>query len=406
MKLQESKLGSGLTVITEKVEYSPVFALGITVMAGASDSGVEKEGIAHNLEHLIFRRADDDDTEEMARKFEAAGGYMNAFTTHESTGFYVRAMNENFAHVFSLLCELIVDAEFDESANEKEKNVILEEIYADEDEPEEYIFDEADRFMFENHPFGNSISGKEESLQNISIDDLRTFYQKYYCLNNIAVTAVGNVEHDEVIALAERLLRLPSGDKKQVFAVNPRPVVRPVLKQLRMPIKQSHLVYGSFFGRKDRKLSSLASSIVADGMSSRLYREIREKQGLAYSVYSTLQNYSQCGVFYVYSAFSSKNAGKVMQAIEEEYDKLKTFGISYEEYGRTIEMVKTAFAMEMEDLAARMIRLSKYFIFNAEVETVEEEKIGYQKISYEDLNRFITKHFNRDRLKKILLKGK
>jgi predicted Zn-dependent peptidase len=405
MELKETILDSGLTVITEKIEHAPAFALGITIKAGASDSPREKEGIAHNLEHLVFRRANDEATEEIAKRFESAGGYMNAFTTHESTTFYVRGMNSNFDRIFVMLCELITQAEFDEKANEKEQGVILEEISADSDEPGEYIFDEADRFMFGQHSYGNNISGSEETLDSISVDDLRNFFETYYCLKNIVLTAVGNVNHELISELADRYLTLPQGIRKGGFTGSPKAITAPSELILRKQVSQSHVVLGSFFGRRDRKFASLASVIVADGMSSRLYQEIRERRGLAYAVYSSLQNYSQCGVFYIYSACAKKNVDKLLKAIEGEYDKLRSKGITYEEYARTIEMVKTGFAMDMEDLSARLIRISRYIVFDAKAKTIYDEEQAYTRISYEELNSYIMNHFNKENVKRTILLG-
>jgi predicted Zn-dependent peptidase len=176
-----------------------------------------------------------------------------------------------------------------------------------------------------------------------------------------------------------------------------------MVQKLKMPIKQTHLVCGSFFTNEERKMASLASVIVADGMSSRLYQEVRENLGLAYSVYSSLQQYSQCGVFYIYAAFSPKRQQEVTEALEAEFAFLQSEGITYEEYSRAIEMVKTGYAVDMEDLSTRATRLSKYATFNKPLKSIEEDIIAYQSISFDELNEYIKKQFAWRLWKQILL---
>ncbi len=390
--IKETALDSGLRVITEKVANSPAFVLGISIRAGASSCDFENQGIAHNLEHLIFRRSGNGENKAVAEKFESLGAYINAFTTHESTMFYVRALNENLEAVFELLCELLVNAEFNEKINEKERKVILEEIYSAEDEPEEFIFDEADITMFGNHPFGYRILGTEESLSDISINDLQDFYNRYYVLNNAAVTCVGDIEHERIAKLAEEKFKLPVNRNLDLNL--PKFNFQSGDRKLKMSIKQAHVVYGKHYDLLDRKKASLASILVGDGMSSRLYQEIRENRGLVYNLYSTLQSYSAVGLFYVYMGYSPQNSDEIFQVTADQFELLADKGVSYEEYKRALEMVKTGYAIEMEDLSVRATRLAKYAVFGRKTKSIQEDLEEYRNIDFDELNEFIKSFFN------------
>lgn len=403
--INKTILDTGLAIVSEELHISPSFVLSITIKAGAANSNTDKQGIAHYLEHLVFRRSANKNTKAIAEKFESLGAYINAFTTHESTMFYVRAMNENFEPIFALLCELLSQVEFDKKSMNKERSVILEEIYSCEDEAEEFFFDEADIIMFQNHPFANRILGDKKSIKKISIEDIKDFYDKYYCANSAIIAYAGNASHEKIIELSEKYMDLPIG--KDINFALPELQIEEYeeMSKLSMSIKQSHLLLGRLFSIKDRKLASLTSLIIADGMSSRLYQEIREKHSLVYSVYTAIQQYSTCGLYYIYLAFSPKNTKSVFDKLQKQFKKLKEKGITEEEYTRALEMVKTGYAMEMEDISSRATRLSKYILFDREVKTITEEINVYRAISFEELNSFVKNTFNYENWHKIILEA-
>jgi predicted Zn-dependent peptidase len=387
--IERKILNSGAELISEKIEGAESFALGIYVRAGSVHSDKEKAGIAHALEHIIFRRSTPGDEASVAEQFEELGAYINAYTSNEYTCFYVRALNEHFEKSFTLLADLVLKANFTEGDVEKEKDIILEEIDAAADEPEDNIFDISDELIFKEHPFGNSILGSEETLDNISYNDIKEFYDEYYRADNILIVTSGNIEHNTVENIAiknieNKEIEEKTGDYIPEYSYDSNEHTQTIKQEL----NQAHILSGWVFDAKYRDIAVLSSVLIGDGMSSRMYRSIREEEGLAYSIYSNIQGYSTKGIFYLYTACQSDKRKKAIDKINENINNLLAEGVNDSEFNRAKTMLKSGFIMEMEDLSARINFYAKHKILYGELKNIQESIKIITDTNINEINEF------------------
>lgn len=397
--IHHDKLHSGLEIITEQLTETGSFALGIYVKAGAVDNNSGQEGIAHALEHIVFRRSAKNQEDSITEKFERIGAYINAFTSNEYTCFYVRALNEHFEKTFELLSDLVLNAHFTDADVEKEKDIILEEINSAIDEPEELIFDTADELIFGGHPYGNSILGTEKTLKNISAKDLHKFHEEYYVPSNILLVTVSNLPKEEIYKIANKNIQLPTkniAQHQKTEFLNISKHTENHSKIMNQDLSQTHILSGRLFDAKYRDIAVLSSVILGDGMSSRLYRSIREDSGLAYSIFSTVQAYSNAGIFYIYSACNPKKSEKLMKEIKKNIDKLIKTGITKAEFARALAMLKSGFIMEMEDLSARINFYAKNKILYKDDKDINATLEELMQITDKQINDFHKEIFGKD----------
>ncbi|MEI6090093.1 MAG: pitrilysin family protein [bacterium] len=392
-KTEAGALKNGLTVLSEYLPYSESFSLGITVKAGSYFTNKGTRGLAHALEHLVFKRTAKFTARDIAERFESLGAFVNAYTSNEYTCFYVRALSYHYEEVFELMSELIQNTVFNPAEVEREKNVILQEISASQDDPEDFIFDTADELLFGNHPFGFSILGTKKTLKNVTIERLEEFRQKFYTPDKMIICTVGNIKHNLIMQLTKKHFNhIPRSTDKA------KPKALPELKHnektqviLKQPIHQVHTVYGKRYEKAERLPAAFVSMVLGDGMSSRLYQKIRDEEGLAYSVYTSMQSYSLCGLFYIYASSDNKNQDILISKIKVELEKIRKDGITYEEYLRAKEQLKSGFALEMEDLSSRMQSLSKKFVLYGEIVNVSDIFYRYDNVTYDEVSAFAKK---------------
>lgn len=360
--VQRSVLPNGLRIISEYVPTVESFALGMWINAGSRDEGAALAGTAHFIEHLIFRRSRRHSARHIAAAFENIGAYTNAFTTKEHTCFYVRALKRHFRKCASLLGEISLEPAFHPADIEKERDVILEEIKGYDDEPEEQIFDEAERRLFAGHSLAHPIAGQAETVAAITRDDITEFHTVRYSPSDMIFAVAGNISHTEAIAVATSFF----GAKRDTFSnLLVRSAPNPVQGEsvvITKSFQQSHIVSAARIeGAKspDRYTYAVLNTLFGDGMSSRLYQRLRERSGLAYSVYSTVQLLSDCGTIAVYAGVDTKNTDKARRCIVEETDKLLQTKVTDKETARAKEQVKASIVMGLEDMSSRMNYLAK-----------------------------------------------
>lgn len=359
--VEKTTLPNGVRVLSEFVPTVESFALGVWVDTGSRDESDSTIGIAHFIEHLAFRRTARHSSRQIAAEFESLGAYTNAFTAKEQTCFYVRALKPHFRKTLALLAEITLTPAFHPADIEKERTVIIEEIKSYDDEPEELIFDAGEQQLFGNHPLGNPIAGSVESVSAISSDDIRAFHQAGYHAGTIVIAVSGNITHDEAVKLSARYF----GDVQGVSAprVRTAPVVMPAERiSINKSFQQGHLLLGKIIPgvlSADRYGFSVLNTLLGDGMSSRLYQRVRERAGLAYSVYSSVQMMTDIGALMIYAATDERKLGKTEMMIREELAKLCTTRITPKELRRAQEQSKSGIIMSLESMSSRMQALGK-----------------------------------------------
>lgn len=383
-------LSNGVRIMTEYVPTVESVAIGVWINAGTRDETSETSGIAHFIEHLLFRRTTKRSSAAIATAFEDLGAYANAFTTKEHTCVYARCLKQFSKPVLQLIAEIVRNPAFHEKDIEKERSVIIEEIRTYEEDPEELIFDAGEGVLFGKHPLSRPIAGTVETVSSINRNNILDFFSENYHSKRIIVAIAGNVNHQEIVEQCEKLFgdMLPNSGisikrKKPIFNKNNS------LIQFK-DFQQSHLFFGTVTpGVKSDERYALAvfNTLLGDGMSSRLYQKVREKGGLAYSIYSTLQLLSDCGTLCIYAGLDTKNVEKLKSVIADSIKKLQDDLCSVKELKRMKLQVISGILMSLESMESRMTAMAKSMLEQNSYEDVSTAIRNVQKVELADIQR-------------------
>ncbi len=320
-QVHEGVLSNGLPIFTDAVSSVHSVTLGIQINAGSRDDPEEAGGLAHFIEHAIFKGTSRRSYLDIARNIEKNGGYLDAYTTKEHTCIYLRCLPEYLEPSFELLADLVSDPIFPPEEIEKEKEVVIEEISSVNDTPEELIFEEFDLRSFPLHPLGRPILGSEQSVEALSDATLKNFMRQHYVPKNMLLTATGKVAHEEIMRLGERFLGIPresEGNKEPRKPFLPQHYT-PFTVTLKKRVCQAQIVLGTAIARNDQNFYSLMvlNSMLGSGMSSLLNLELREKRGLAYNVYSSLSFYDDLTALNIYAGTDSNKTKVTLDLVKE-----------------------------------------------------------------------------------------
>lgn len=372
---QKTVLDNGLRVVSETIPYVRSVSLGIWANVGSRDETEQQNGISHFLEHMAFKGTKNRSVKEIAQSIESLGGYLNAFTTKEQTCFYARILDEHLTQALDVLSDIVLNATFDLNELEKEKLVVIEELKNAEDNPDDIIHDYFEKSLFPTHSVGFPIIGTEENLRRFKREDLHAHVKTHYYPSNLVVAAAGNVDHSRLVRLVDRAFRrlrhVPSGAKR---ASGPGRQHQPGVKEYRRPINQAHVCLGTIgysVRHRDRYSLMVMNTLLGEGMSSRLYQSIREKHGLAYSIYSFAHMLSDTGVF---GAYIGTDKGKVEDSIDliyKELRKLRGKPVSHAELERTKSQMKGTMMLGLESMSNRMMRLGSSELYFESYQTLD-----------------------------------
>ncbi len=363
--VRRTTLPGGLRVITEQVPGVRSAAFGVWVGVGSRDEAGRQMGAAHYLEHLLFKGTHTRSALEISASIEAVGGDLNAFTTKEYTCYYARVLDEDLPLAVDVVCDVVTDALIRSEDVEAERGVILEEIAMHDDDPTDIVHDEFAAALFGDTPLGRPILGTDETIKGISRSAINTFYRRRYRPEAMVVAAAGNLDHDTVVRRVRAAFADLIDPAAQTLA--PRAVRRPRrheagVRVVSRPTEQAHLVLGvPGIVRTDprRYTLSVLSTALGGGMSSRLFQEIREKRGLAYSVYSYAQGFADDGTFSVYVGCLPGKVDTVLDVCLTELGDVAANGLSDDEVERGKGQVRGATVLGQEDTGARMTRIAK-----------------------------------------------
>ncbi|MGH9279497.1 MAG: M16 family metallopeptidase, partial [Acidimicrobiales bacterium] len=353
-------MANGLTVITEHMPASSAVALGFWVDAGSRDERPEIAGASHFLEHLLFKGTDTRSARDIAEAVEAVGGEMNAFTTKEYTAFYIRLLDEDLPLALDILSEIMWQPAFRTEEVDAERQVILEEILMHEDEPADQVHDLCQEALFPSHPLGREVLGDHATITAMTPAQIREYFSSHYRPESIVVAAAGNVDHDAIVAGIEARYTGALG------AAPPRPIspLAPSrnLAVLTRPTEQAHVVLGMRASRRDdddRFAIAVLNQLLGGGMSSRLFQEVREKRGLAYSVYSYRAAYIETGMLAIYAGTAPARLQTVLEVIGHEVDRLLQESVPERELAVARGNVKGSVVLSLEDTSSRMSRIGR-----------------------------------------------
>ncbi len=387
-------LESGVTVVTERMPGALSVTSAIWVGIGSRDEAPEQAGCSHFLEHLLFKGTASRTPLDIAQAIDAVGGEMNAYTTKEYTTFYTRTVAEDAALSLDILCDIISRPALRDEDVDAERQVILEEIAMRSDEPADLVHDIIHESLYPGHGLGRDTAGTNETVEATTADHIRDFMDATYGYDQIVVAAAGLVDHDATVAQVESQLRRPpsSGAAPRIAPTAPY-IPCTVVEE---DTEQAHVVVAfPSINRNDpdRFALSILDHVFGGGMSSRLFHEIREVRGLAYSVYSYRSSYADAGFSGIYAGTAPKRLVEVLDLMSAELDRLRAYGLTDDELRRARGSVRGATALGLEDSGARMTRIGRSQLLTGTIPPVEDLLAKTEAVTHEDVRRVIDRVF-------------
>jgi len=393
-------LHNGVRLVAERMPAVKSVAVGVWLNVGSRDEGAGEEGLSHFLEHMFFKGTASRSAAQISHEIDGLGGELNAFTTRETTTFYTKVLNEHLVPAVDLLADLFHHSRFAPRAVEREKQVVLEEIRMLQDDPEDLVQELHIAQMLSRHPLGRPILGSGTSVRAFRRADLLRYIQAHYLPQRTVIAVAGDFEFDALVPLIERAFG--SFERTSTPQVNRRPpsIVGGLLVQ-RKPLEQVHLSFG-FPGiaatRKDRAAAFALNAVLGGSVSSRLFQEIREKRGLAYSIYSYLACYSDSGTFTVYAATRPREAPRVVELVWREIRRLRSRGVDRHELEVAKNQMKGSLMLSLETTQSRMSRLAKDELTHGRHFTLDDTMAEIDRVSAEDVLACAQELFEDERL--------
>jgi predicted Zn-dependent peptidase len=376
----------GLPVVVEKLPYSHSASLSVYIGAGSRDETDQQAGIAHMLEHMMFKGTKNRSAKQMSEEIEAAGGEQNGYTTKEVTSYQAFAIDETAGTAQDILSDMVLNPLLDEASLDTERNVVIQEIRMLENDPQEYIHVLFYETLWGRHPMGRSEAGSVQTVSSLSPEDVRAFFESHYRPPRMAVVAAGNLDTQKVVDWASDQfdkLEKTNGTRDRV---PPQPLAQ--FKVYPRDDKQAYVGLG-FPGRSStdpqRFSQRLMTSILGMGTSSRLFQEVREKSGLVYEIFASSSSYTDCGAISIYFNTSVDEQERVVRMVAKEIDRLKTEGLEKEELHRAKNLLKGVYVRRLESSESRMIRLGEMFMSTGEALSAEEQLRRVDAVTEEDI---------------------
>jgi predicted Zn-dependent peptidase len=382
-------LPNGVRLVAERMPTVKSVTIGIWVNVGARDEQASEAGLSHFIEHMFFKGTRSRTATDISREIDALGGEMNAFTTRETTAFYVKVLDQQVEPALALLADLFHHSRFETKEVEKEKQVVLEELRMVQDDPEDLVQDLHAQQAFEQHPLGRPILGDAGIIQSLRREHLLTYVARHYHPLQTVIAVAGNFDLKQLLPLMER--SFGSFQRSGWPRLNRwPPEVKGGLQVRQKPLEQAHLCLGLRglpLTHKDRYAAHALNAVLGGSVSSRLFQEIREKRGLAYSIYSYLSSFSDAGMLTVYAATRPREAARVAELVCREVRRLRSSGVDRKELERAKNQMKGSLMLGLESTHSRMSKLAKDELFHGRQTTLEEMMGEIDRVSSDQVLR-------------------
>jgi predicted Zn-dependent peptidase len=403
--IEVTTLRNGLRVITERMAHVRSVSLGVWIGTGSRCELPDQNGISHFIEHMVFKGTKNRSAEDIARSVDSIGGGLDAFTAKEMVSYNTKVLDEHLPLAFDVLADLVRNPLFREEDIEKEKGVILEELKMEVDNPEYLLHEVFCSNFWKDHPIGKPILGTKETVKKFDRSMIDDYYHQYYSPSNILITAAGNLSHARLVDLVrEHFEDLPVNGALQPDR-KPVPHARLVFRN-KTSLEQTHLYMGVPaypFPHELRFACYALNTVLGGGMSSRLFQNIREKQGLAYAVYSELSMYRDTGCMAIYAGTSVENSKKVVESIIHEFHELKDKPVSAEELRRAKDHLKGSFMLGLESTFSRMSNLARQEMYFKRFFTLDEMIQSIEEITAEQVQRIAQEFFDPEHITLAML---
>jgi predicted Zn-dependent peptidase len=394
--IEMTRLPNGVRVISERMPHVRSVSVGVWVASGSRRERGEENGITHFIEHMLFKGTHRRSAEDIAREVDSIGGNLDAFTSKEIVCFNIKVLDEHLAKGFDVLADLVLHPVFREEDIAKEKGVILEELKMEEDSPDYLVHEIFCANFWKDHPLGKPILGSKDTIRRFERAKIDEFYRACYVPGDMVVTAAGNLTHDVLVRLVEQhFLHLTP---RQTPPPGPRPSTHArIALRNKKSLEQVHLCLGvpSYpLPHEERFACYILNTVLGGGMSSRLFQNIRERQGLAYAVFSELNPYRDTGCLAVYAGTSLESTPKVVSSILREFRCLKTEPVPDEELRRAKDHLKGSLMLSLESTASRMSNLARQELYFGRFFTLDELIDSIEAVRPEDIQRVANEFFD------------
>jgi predicted Zn-dependent peptidase len=401
---RKTVLDNGVRIVSEQLDHYRSVSLGIWVNAGSRDEQKSENGIAHFIEHMIFKGTTKRTSLDIAKELDAIGGLSNAFTGKETTCFHSRVLDKHFGVLADILSDIFLNSTFDPQEVEKERQVILQEIHMVEDTPDELIHDLFNRLLWVDHALGSPVLGTTETVNTIEQKAIVDYMERFYTPKRIIVAAAGNVDHDRLVDYFHPLFGKLRHNEQPPSTYSHRSHSDIFCQQ--KPLEQAHLCLGGeapHLKSEQRFAGAIFNTILGGNMSSRLFQEIREKRGLAYSVFSYINAYQDTGVLGVYAATNPLAVNHVLEVIQREVKKVQEGGLSEADLIAVKEHLVGGILLGSESSDSRMMRLAKNeYLFERYV-SFDELVTGVENVSIDDVVKVANDTFHREAISLVTL---
>ena len=392
---QKFTLDNGVRVLIEELPHVHSAAVGFWVDTGTKNEDAHNNGISHFIEHMLFKGTEKRSALEIAQSLEDTGGSLNAFTDKEMTCYYARVLDDQVELAIDVLSDMLLDSLFDEAEMRREKKVVIEEIKMYEDTPDELVQDMFSQVFWGGHPLGRAIVGTRQTVRGTSRADIVSYMDRFYTPDRLVVSVAGNVKAKKVLDQLNKTVGKLS--RKPTKTIDTKPVPNSALKIKYKDIEQAHLVIGTqglSITHPDRYVLTVLDAILGGGMSSRLFQEIREKRGLAYSISSFEILYRHAGIFGVYAATNAKSLQAVVELCMAEVDKIKGGDITADELRRAKQQLRGSLLLSLEVPRHRMSRMARNELYYGRLIAPREVITAIDKVELDDIQRLTRELFD------------
>jgi predicted Zn-dependent peptidase len=393
-------------VVSEFHSESRAVSIGVWALTGTRDESSEVAGISHFIEHLVFKGTKTRSAYQIAKSLEALGGDLNAFTTREYTCYHAMVLKDHWLKGMEVLADLVSNMSLSRDDFQLEKSVILQEIAMGDDNLEELIYDEYFLHALPKHPLGKPILGNADAVSAMTQKTVMKHYREKYAGQNLIVAASGNLDHEELVKTVEELLGSKAKTRKKLARTKPRhKKFRAVVEK---PVEQLHLLLGipgATFKDRLRFEAFIVNALLGGGMTSKLYQSVREKRGLVYTIYSSLNTFEDFGLINIYAACEKKNMKHVIKNMASELRRIKKQGISESDLALFKTQVTGSLLLGADDIENRMQSISVNEMVFAKYKPVDDIIAEINRVSVKSVNEYLKKYFSLSEVGAILMGG-
>ncbi len=396
--IRREVLPNGLTILTEEMSHLRSISIGIWVKSGSRHEEPELNGISHFVEHMVFKGTNTRTAEDIARQVDSIGGNMDAFTAKECVCFNIKVLDEHLPVALDVLSDLVLNPVFDTEDISRERGVILEEIKMDEDNPDYLVHEIFTQNFWNGHPLGKPILGTRDTVRRFEHDLLHDYWRQRFYPGNLIIAAAGNLKHQHFADLVRNRFDSLRPGKNGFHETVPQVVPRIIMRN-KKSLEQVQICVGvpsDPISHEGRYAGYLLNTMLGGGMSSRLFQNVRERQGLVYTIFSELNPYRDTGCLSVYAGTSRESASKVVESVVQEFRDLKSKPISDEELRRVKDQLKGSLMLSLESSMSRMSNLARQEMYFDHFFSLDEIIRRVEQVSREELRALAERYFQTD----------